>query len=299
MASTLLVHAPAKINLTLEVTARRADGYHLLRSVMQTVSLWDDITLALRQQPGIALSCNLPELHCGEDNLAHRAARAFFAHTGLPPVGLALHIEKRIPLQKGLAGGSADAAGVLVGLNHLLQANLTTAQLCEIGLTLGADVPFCLHGGTVLAQGVGEVFTPLPPLPDCCILLTAPQGGMSTAESFRRYDAQPGLALPPDVQAVARALAGGNLQALGASLGNVLQPHCTEPLVESLINRVAASGALGAAMSGSGTAVFGIYTDIAAAQQTAAALAAEGLFAVLCRPQQQGAHLAEHCNCCV
>ena len=184
----LTVPAPAKLNLSLDIVGVREDGYHLLRMIMQTIDLCDQIVLERADE--ISLTCNLPELPCDERNLAVRAAHAFFERTGLPG-GVRMTLDKNIPHGAGMGGGSADAAAVLKGLNELCGTDLSQQELCEIGLRLGADVPFCIVGGTQLAEGVGERLTPLPPLPDCFLLVAKPEQGVSTPEATTRTTGSP------------------------------------------------------------------------------------------------------------
>ena len=180
------VHAPAKINLTLDIVGVREDGYHLLESIFQAVSVYDKITVKKKWGKGItldALDCNCP----AEKNTAYKAAVAFFRYTGLKK-GVKITIKKHIPQQAGMGGGSADAAGVLWALNRLFNTRLTVGQLCEIGLTIGADVPFCVMGGTAFVTGIGEGLQPLPALPDCYIVVAQPDRGISTKEAYAAVD---------------------------------------------------------------------------------------------------------------
>lgn len=254
--------APAKINLTLDALRRRDDGYHDLQMVMQTVSLADMISLRGHCGEGIHVRTNLGYLPCDARNTAYLAARAFFDSTGIPCDGVQIMIEKRIPVAAGLAGGSADAAAVLRALNRLYETKLTDDALCAIGLTVGADVPYCVRGGTQLAEGVGEVLSPLPPMPPCQIVLCKPAFGMSTARVFGALDC---TAIPrhPDLSAMRRALKAGDVSAIGAALCNVLEPIAAAERGEILKIKdlLCQYGAVGACMSGSGSTVFGIFSD--------------------------------------
>ena len=187
------VRARAKINLTLDVTGRREDGYHTVEMVMQSIALHDTVrvtTIHGEKKPrGIVLSCSLPFLPTDERNLAYRAAELFYKETGALLETCEIHIEKRIPVAAGLAGGSTDAAAVLRALNALHTAGLTDDELCEMGLKLGADVPFCLRGGTMLAQGIGEELSLLPDMPHCWVVLCKPPFAVPTKEVYRRSTA--------------------------------------------------------------------------------------------------------------
>lgn len=183
------VEAPAKINLTLDVVGRRDDGYHLVETVMQAVDLCDRVTVRRTDKPGaVSLVCGDARVPDGPDNTAVRAAAAFFEACGLPNPGVEIGLRKRIPLQAGLAGGSADAAGTLVALDRLMDTRMTAAELCAVAETVGADVPFCVLGAAAYAEGTGTILTPLPSLPDCVVVIAKPLDGVSTAEAYRLVD---------------------------------------------------------------------------------------------------------------
>ncbi len=261
------VPAYAKINLTLDVLGRRDDGYHDLRSIMQTVSLADALTLTPTPGPDCASVPDLPE---DGDNLAVRAIAAFRAATGLPETRLRVSIEKRIPVCAGLGGGSADAAAVLRTLRDRWAPDMTGRTLAQIGAAVGSDVPFCVLGGTCLAEGRGEILTRLPPLPPCWIILCKPEFSLSTPALFRAIDAVPDLP-HPDNDAALAALKAGDLAALCRQVGNVFEAALTGPEAETVAAikaRLLDAGALAAAMSGSGSAVFGVFEK----EETAAAV---------------------------
>lgn len=253
----LTVPAPAKLNLSLDIVGVREDGYHLLHMIMQTIDLCDQIVLERADE--ISLTCNLPELPCDERNLAVRAAHAFFERTGLPG-GVRMTLDKNIPHGAGMGGGSADAAAVLKGLNELCGTDLSQQELCEIGLRLGADVPFCIVGGTQLAEGVGERLTPLPPLPDCFLLVAKPEQGVSTPEAYRAYDRLTDV-LHPDTAELTGLLSRGDLSGFCARMENVLEPAVPLPEIQQIRAEMLAAGALGSRMTGSGSAVFGVFTQ--------------------------------------
>lgn len=247
----------AKINLTLDITGRRADGYHLLRMVMQSVSLSDRLTLTAAE-PGIRIQCGKADIPCDESNTVHKAAAAFFAHAGKTPC-VDIRIEKTIPSQAGLGGGSTDAAGVLHALNRMFETGYSPETLCKIGETVGADVPFCVLGGTALAEGIGEKLTPLSPLPHCRIVICKPPVGVNTGKAYALADSL-GFA-GTSTNDMLQALQTGNLKHVTASLGNDFERVVKLEKVEQIKQTMAQSGALGACMTGSGSAVYGIFED--------------------------------------
>ena len=210
-----MIEARAKINLTLDVTGKREDGYHLVEMVMQSVDLHDDVRVTVvrgeKKPRGIVLSCSLPFLPTDERNLAYRAAELFYKETGVPLETCEIFIEKRIPIAAGLAGGSTDAAAVLRALNELHDTGLSRDRLCEMGLKLGADVPYCLIGGTMLAEGIGEKLTQLADMPHCYVVLCKPPFAVSTREVYQEIDSVP-LTQRPDTEGMKQALENGDYQ---------------------------------------------------------------------------------------
>ncbi|MBQ9941812.1 MAG: 4-(cytidine 5'-diphospho)-2-C-methyl-D-erythritol kinase [Christensenellaceae bacterium] len=259
----LIINAHAKLNLYLEITGRRADGYHLLDMVMQSVDLCDTVSLSLCEGGGVQLSCSDPAVPTDGRNLACKAAASVFAATGYAG-GANIHIEKRIPMGAGMGGGSADGAAVLFGLNELLGRPLSAEKLAALALPLGADVPFALTGGCLRAQGVGEVLTPLSNNMEGCYLLLKPKAGVNTAAAYGAYDAAP---VPgPGSAACIAALAGGDIAAFGAATFNALLPAAKQlcPPVSELLAYL--SGCADAAfMTGSGSTCVGVFATQAAA----------------------------------
>ncbi|KJS12164.1 MAG: 4-diphosphocytidyl-2C-methyl-D-erythritol kinase [Peptococcaceae bacterium BRH_c8a] len=255
----MLVKAHAKINLLLDVLGTRADGYHELKTVMQTLSLCDDVIL--EPAPAISLAVAGANLTAGPENLAYRAADLLRKRTGYRG-GAAVRLIKRIPLAAGLAGGSADAAAVLCGLNKMWHLGLGIDELSFLGAELGSDVSFCLWGGTALCQGRGEVVTPLPALPSAGVLLVKPHFGVSTADVYQRYDT---LASPnhPDIQEMLTVVKNADMSGVVKKLGNSLEQVtlALHPELQLLKDEIATTGATGVLMSGSGPTVFGIYAD--------------------------------------
>ena len=260
------IEARAKINLTLDVTGRREDGYHTVRMVMQSVALHDDVHVTVthgeKKPRGIVLSCNLPFLPVDERNLAYRAAELFYAQTGTLLETCEIHIEKRIPIAAGLAGGSTDAAAVLRALNALHETGLSDDALCEMGLKLGADVPYCLRGGTMLAEGIGEELTALASMPHCWVVLCKPPFGVSTKEVYTAIDAVE-LKDRPDTKGMIRALEQQDFAGICKRLNNVMETVTATKRRQ--IGEIRAflreNGADGTLMSGSGPTVFGLFSD--------------------------------------
>lgn len=259
--------AYAKINLTLDVIAKRPDGYHDLKMIMQTVSLRDNLAVRRGCGEGIKTITNLGYLPEDDRNIAVKAARAFFDATGIECDGVHIAIEKFIPVAAGLAGGSSDGAAVLRALNRLYETNLSLNELCEIGVKVGADVPFCICGGTMLAEGVGEILTPISPMPECTVVLCKPGYGMSTAKVFGTLNVAE-IEKHPDTERVISAIKSKDVAAVAGNMYNVLEEIVAaerqdiKKIEEILIN----CGALGAIMSGSGSTTFGIFTDTDAAK---------------------------------
>ena len=264
------LRALGKINLGLDVLGRRENGYHDVRMVMQTVYLYDLITLKKKEEPGIELTTNLSFLPVNENNLAYRAAKLLMDEFGLPG-GLLIRLEKHIPVAAGMAGGSSNAAAVLYGMNRLFSLGLTEKELMERGVTLGADVPYCILRGTVLAEGIGEILTPLPPMPRCQILLAKPPVNVSTRMVYEKLDACQ-IVNHPDIDGLIRGLQDQDLGKVASSMGNVLEEVTIGeyPVIDEIKRIMRESGALNAMMSGSGPTVFGIYADRATARAAAA-----------------------------
>ncbi len=260
----IVLEAQGKINLTLEVIAKRPDGYHELSTVMQSVTLADTLTLR-PAAAAITLETDNPGLPTDSRNLIVRAAYALRERTGVW-AGAHIHLHKRIPLAAGMAGGSADAAATLAGLNQLWDLHLSQPELAEIALTLGSDVPFCLRGGTVYAAGRGEILTPLPPLPAWPVLLVTPRFPVATAEVYRRLDLA-GLT-PAPAAAVRAVVSQGTIEALSPYMVNALETVTERdyPVIGALKARLRELGAAVSLMSGSGPTVFGLFARTEAAE---------------------------------
>ncbi len=260
------IYAYAKINLTLDVVGDLPNGYHEVKMIMQNINLFDKLTLKKIVKNEIILSVGQSPVPAGEDNLIYKACKAFFDATGIDS-GVFIELEKRIPVAAGMAGGSADAAATLQGLNELFEANLSTDELCIIGKKLGADIPFCIIGGTVLAEGIGEILTPLTPAPDCHVLIVKPPMGISTKLVYDNL--APSNELDhPNTEAMLKAIEDGNVKSMAENLGNVLESVTIKevPVIQDIKNEMLELGALGSLMSGSGTTVFGIFDSKAKAE---------------------------------
>ncbi len=261
--------ARAKINLSLDVTGRLDDGYHLVRMIMETVELGDTLTITAREDGQAALRITGADLPGGPDNLAYRAAVLMMDTYGCG--GADILLEKRIPVAAGLAGGSADAAAVLLGMNRLYGLGRTADELAVLGRKLGADVPYCVKRGTMLAEGTGEKLTPLPPAPPCRVLLVKPDIEVSTKYVYEHLSVEQRTD-HPDVDAAIRALEKGSLQDLAGCMGNLLEQVTGEicPVIGEIENVMEEAGALRTMMSGSGPTVFGLFEGQEAMEKAAA-----------------------------
>lgn len=259
--NTIQMKAYGKVNLGLDVLRRREDGYHEVRMIMQTVQLYDKITMEERHREGIELETNLPFLPVNENNIAYRAARMLMEEFHIPG-GLNIKIEKHIPVAAGMAGGSTDGAAVLYGVNQIYQLGLTKRQLMERGVRLGADVPYCIMRGTVLSEGIGEILTPVASMPDCHILVAKPPISVSTKYVYEHLKLDL-VKRRPDIDGMIEALEAGNLKGVADSMENVLETVTIpeHPEIEAIKDVMRSGGALNAMMSGSGPTVFGIFDD--------------------------------------
>ena len=288
MKKTVIVEAPGKINLSFDITGKRADGYHNVDTIMQTIDLCDTVTISRMDQKGIFISCDRPRIPCDETNFAHIAAQKFFAEFGQPDTGISIDIQKRLPVQAGLAGGSADAAAVLMGLNVFFDVNEDLFRLCRLGAEVGADVPFCLMGGTQRATGIGERLVEVEELPRCQILIAKPPAGISTKEAYARYDER-GRENHPDIEYLLKQLRMDNLKDFSASMYNVLEEVAYLPEIPAIKRKMISCGALGALMSGSGSAVFGIFDSRSRAKHCMRKLYDMSEAVFLARPAPHGA----------
>lgn len=273
----LTIRAMGKINLGLDVIRRMENGYHQVKMVMQTVKVYDELTFERREKPGIVLTADVPGLPVDESNLIHRAARRLEEARSFP-CGAAIHLQKRIPMAAGMAGGSADAAAAFVGLNRLLDLGFSRKELQEMAVKVGADVPYCIEGGTRLSEGIGEVLTPLPAPPACSVLIAKPDIDVSTRYVYENLHVDT-ISHHPDVDGVLEALRVGSLARLCGSMENILERVTGKeyPVIGELEARMKEAGALASLMSGSGPTVFGLFAERAQAETAAGELEKKGL----------------------
>ena len=257
----LELKALGKINLGLDVLWRRENGYHDVRMVMQTLYLYDQIKMEKTKKPGIELNTNLFYLPVNENNLAYRAADLLMKEFEIKE-GVKITLEKHIPVAAGMAGGSSNAATVLFGMNRMFSLGLSQKELMDRGVTLGADVPYCIMRGTVLAEGIGEILTPLPAMPKCHVLIAKPPISVSTKLVYEKLDSHE-ITEHPDIDGILKGLKERNLKKIASSMGNVLEKVTIEeyPVIEEIKNVMKKSGSLNAMMSGSGPTVFGIFDE--------------------------------------
>ena len=251
--------AYAKINLGLDVLRRREDGYHELKMIMQTVNLYDQLHLEIMDEPGITMTSNLSSLPCNDSNLAVKAARLMI-DTYQIKQGISIELSKHIPIAAGMAGGSADAAAVLKGMNELFELGASNEELMKLGVQLGADIPYCIMEGTALSEGIGEVLTPLPAIPACHILVVKPNISVSTKFVYQNLKITEDT-IHPDIDGIVDAIVHKNLKGIVDRLDNVLETVTVPkyPKVTEIKEEMMRLGAMGALMSGSGPTVFGIF----------------------------------------
>ena len=261
MKDRIQLKALAKINLGLDVLRRREDGYHEVKMIMQTISLHDDLEIRRIKTPEIQVKTNLYYLPTNENNLVYKAAKLLMDEFGIKE-GVAIQLKKRIPVAAGMAGGSTDAAATLKGMNRLFDLGCTLKDLMELGVKIGADVPYCVMGGTALAEGIGEKLTPLAPAPDCYVLVAKPDINVSTKYVYEHLDAQE-IVKHPDIDGMVEAIAEESLQGILDRMENVLETVTVSayPVIQTIKDRMKELGAINSLMSGSGPTVFGIFVE--------------------------------------
>ena len=263
MKNKVVVKAPAKINLTLDIVGRRPDGYHDVDMVMQAVSLYDEVTVERLDGEGdsIEVSCPAyPDVPTDESNIVCKAARAFFRTADVDPAPLMITIDKKIPTQAGLAGGSSDGAAVVLALNYMFDTRLKPAEMADICSRFGSDVPFCLLGGTMLATGTGTTLKKLHSMPRCSIVICKPDISVSTAEAYAACDSKPPKGFLYTDELIKR-LYGRDIRGLSSCLYNEFEQVLDLPVINDIKKTMTECKALGASMSGSGSAVYGIFLD--------------------------------------
>lgn len=264
--------ALAKINLSLDVVRRREDGYHEVRMIMQTINLYDKISIKKSATPGIQMTTNSSFLPTDENNLVYKAAKLLMEEFKIEE-GVEIHLQKFIPVAAGMAGGSSDAAAVLYGVNKLFNLKLSKKALMERGVKIGADVPYCIMRGTALAEGIGEKLTPLNPAPQCFVLIAKPNISVSTKFVYDNLHANE-LKEHPDIDGMIDAINEKNLSAVAEKMGNVLETVTIKeyPVIEEIKDIMKEQGAINAMMSGSGPTVFGLFETKEKAEEAYSAL---------------------------
>ena len=253
--------ALAKINLGLDVVRRREDGYHEVRMIMQTIHLYDRLDIKRTKKPGIQIQTNLSFLPVNENNLLYKAAKLLMDEFSITD-GVSVKLDKRIPVAAGMAGGSTDAAAMLIGVNRLFSLGLTKRQLMERGVQIGADVPYCIMRGTALAEGIGEALSPLPPMVKCPVLIAKPSISVSTKFVYQNLKLDD-TTIHPDIDRLIDDIKAKNLHDIAAHMGNVLETVTIPnyPVIDEIKKHMLSNGAVGAMMSGSGPTVFGLFDD--------------------------------------
>lgn len=269
--SEMNLKALAKINLSLDVVRRREDGYHEVRMIMQTINLYDKLSLKKSNTPGIRITTNSSFLPTDENNLVYKAAKLLMDEFQVEE-GIDIYLQKFIPVAAGMAGGSSDAAAVLFGVNRLFQLGLSKSQLMERGVKIGADVPYCIMRGTALAEGIGEKLTPLNPPPQCFVLIAKPNISVSTKFVYENLNANQ-LKVHPDIDGMIEEINHNNLYGVAEKMGNVLETVTIKeyPIIEEIKNVMKEKGAVNAMMSGSGPTVFGLFETKEQAEEAYAA----------------------------
>lgn len=259
--------AYAKINLGLDVIRKREDNYHEVRMVMQTIDLFDKLVMKEIRGSNIIIKTNLPYLPTNENNLVYKAVKLIKDKFQIK-AGVLVHLEKHIPVAAGMAGGSADCAAALIGMNRLFGLGLSESRLMDIGVSLGADVPYCILGGTALAEGIGEVLTPLSPMPECHVLIAKPSMHVSTKFVYEHLNIE-ALKSHPDIDGIIHSITNNNLPGVASRLENVLETVTIDsyPVLGRIKNTMMEKGSLGALMSGSGPTVFGLFDNPSLAKE--------------------------------
>lgn len=286
------VKAYAKINLLLDIVATRKDGYHDLFMIMQSVGIYDIVTVEKIKGEKIVITCNKNDIPLDEHNIAHKAATAFFKSQNIKDTGIHIDIKKMIPHAAGLAGGSADGAGVIIALNKMYNTDLSDRQLCEIGVKVGADVPFCITGGTLLSQGIGDVLNKVKPLKKCYIVLAKPDIGVNTGYAYKQFDEQ-GKLHTPDKFGMLCAIQSRDLNDICSKMENVFEQFIEVPNRVDMKEIMRNKGAIGTCMSGSGPTVFGIFNDKESAEKSAEELKVYAKDICVCAPVSKGCKITK------
>ena len=267
------LRALAKINLGLDVVGKRADGYHEVRMIMQTIQMYDVLEIQKKEEPGISLTTNIPYVPTDERNLVYKAAKMLMDEFHVKE-GLSMNLEKFIPVAAGMAGGSSDAAAAFVGVNRLIVLGLSENDLMKRAVKVGADVPYCVMRGTALAEGIGEKLTRLPRLPHCYVLVGKPGVNVSTKAAYESLRLDDPAMVHPDIDGMAQAIRQNDLEGVISRMGNSFEPEIIRkyPVIQEIKDLMEAGGARKAMMSGSGPTVFGIFYEKEKMEQAAAAI---------------------------
>ena len=267
------LRALAKINLGLDVVGKRADGYHEVRMIMQTIQMYDVLEIEKKEEPGITLTTNIPYVPTDERNLVYKAAKMLMDEFDIKE-GLTMNLEKFIPVAAGMAGGSSDAAAAFVGVNRMFGLGLSEEELMERAVKVGADVPYCVMRGTALAEGIGEKLTRLPRIPQCYVLVGKPGVNVSTKTAYENLKLDDPNVVHPDIDGMVAAVENGDLEGMISRMGNVFEPGIIEkyPVIQEIKDLMESNGARKAMMSGSGPTVFGIFDNKEKMEQAAAVL---------------------------
>ncbi len=286
------VNAYAKINLMLDIIAKRTDGYHDLFMIMQSVSTHDTVTVTENGSKKISITCRTEGIPLDEKNICWKAADAFFRYTKKRNKGIHIDIKKRIPHAAGLAGGSADGAAVIIALNKIFHTGLRDEELCKIGAEIGADLPFCLTGGTLLAQGIGDKLSKIKPLKKCYIVLAKPDFDVNTGYAYKQFD-HFGKIRTPDKFGMLCAMQSRSLTAICSKMENVFEQFIEVPKRIDIKEILKKNGALGVCMSGSGPTVFGIFDNRENAQDAADELRGIAKDIDICTPVRRGCRITK------
>lgn len=281
------VKAAAKINLMLDILKKLDNGYHSLFMIMQSVDLYDTVTVEKNSINEIIIKCNKEGVPCNEKNIAHKCAKAFFDYCNVADMGVTIEIEKNIPMAAGVAGGSADGAAVLYCLNKIYKTNLTDRELAKIGNKVGADIPFSLTGGTAVTLGTGNVIAPVTDLPDCYIVLAKPEQDVSTPEAYAEFDSLTRVRHLDRISMI-DAVSNGDYEKICSLCGNVFEQAVEVPKRPHIKGVMRKCGADACCMSGSGPTVFGIFSDKEKAQQCCEKLCKKYENVYLCKPVNSG-----------
>lgn len=284
------VKAYAKINLMLDIVSTRTDSYHDLFMIMQSIGIYDTVTVEKIKGKRIKITCDIEDIPLNKSNIAHKAATAFFDANNIKDRAVHIDIKKRIPHAAGLAGGSADGAGVLVALNKLYGTDLTDDELCSIGAKIGADIPFCIKGGTLLAQGIGDVLNKVKPLRQCSILIAKPDFSVNTGKAYHQFD-ECGKEHTPDKFGMLCAMQSRDLQLICSKMENVFEQFIEVPNRIDIKQLMREYGALGTCMSGSGPTIFGIFTDNDSALSAVEPLRKYAKDICVCKPVSRGSKI--------